>query len=219
MMLSLAGGLELHHPQPRQNLQGGRGRHRLRRFAGAGSAGYIVPPPDAGPPGTASATPSMSSLTAPAQSAGYAPAGYASGSRKPVSGWLDTGEAGKLNIEIKDSKTNNGCTKYRFHSFRRKRPGRRNRRTGCDVRWKKSLSGFGVGEHRVRPPVPGSFDLPGGSGRDRGADRETVCARRKTTRIAGADFPHEVVRVVLRLAQTVSTSFDLVRRYRKTPAG
>ena len=46
----LAGGLELHHPRPRQNLQGGRGRHR-RGAAGAGKRRVHRPPPDAGPAG------------------------------------------------------------------------------------------------------------------------------------------------------------------------
>src|SRR5699024_3635071 len=45
-------------------------------------------------------------------------------------------------------------------------------RTGCDVDGGNAgVSGFGAGEHRVRPPVPGVFHLPGGPGRDRGADR------------------------------------------------
>ena len=52
--------------------------------------------------------------------------------------------------EIKDSKTNNGCTKYRFHSLPGESGGQAagTERTGCDVGGRNAeLSGFGVGEH------------------------------------------------------------------------
>ena len=63
--------------------------------------------------------------------------------------------------------------KYRFHSL----PGASGstaagtERKGCDVCLRDGkLSGFDSGEHRVRPPVPGVYHLPGGPGRDCGAD-------------------------------------------------
>ena len=58
----------------------------------------------------------------------------------------------------------------------------------------QGVSGFGVGEHRVRPPVPEFSTYREDLDEIVELIVETVCARRKTTRIAGADFPHEVVR-------------------------
>ena len=67
----------------------------------------------------------------------------------------DTEKPAELNIE--KSRTQKSNIKYRFHSL----PGlcgsaaAGTERTGSDVGGRNAeLSGFGVGEHRVRPPVP-----------------------------------------------------------------
>ena len=97
--------------------------------------------------------------------------------------------------EIKNPKIKYPGIKYRFHSLPGNCGGQAagTERTGCDVGGRNAeLSGFGVGEHRVRPPVPGVFDLPGGSGRDRGADRGNGLRQTQDHPHRRADFPHEV---------------------------
>ena len=81
------------------------------------------------------------------ESAGYIGYGFTRYG-KPVSGWPGYGKAGRIKYrEIKDSKTNNGCTKYRFHSLPGESGGQAagTERTGCDVGgrnagWKKCRS-------------------------------------------------------------------------------
>ena len=87
----------------------------------------------------------------------------------------DTEKPAELNIE--KSKTQKQTTdvpstdSIPFREFAAARPPERKGRDAMSVEEMQELSGFGVGEHRVRPPVPGVFHLPGGFGRDRGADR------------------------------------------------
>ena len=82
----LAGGLELYHTRPGEDLQGRRGCHR-RGAAGAGERRVHCPPPDAGPPGAHLRHRVRHLRAAPTQSAGYAPAGYGfTRYGKPVSG-------------------------------------------------------------------------------------------------------------------------------------
>ena len=64
MMLSLPEDWNYTTPRPRQNLQGGRGRHR-RGAAGAGERRVHRPQPDAGPAGPHQRQPSMSSMSSP----------------------------------------------------------------------------------------------------------------------------------------------------------
>ena len=109
----------------------------------------------------------------------------------------DTEKPAELNLE--KSKTKNKQRMYQvpipFPSGRKRRPGRRNERTGCDV---------GGGNAGLRDLVLENIEYDRLC-REFSTYREdldeiveliveTVCARRKTTRIAGADFPHEVVR-------------------------
>ena len=87
----------------------------------------------------------------------------------------DTEKPAELNIEKSKTQKSNtqgsSTDSIPFRGTAAARPPERKGRDAMSVEEMQELSGFGVGEHRVRPPVPGVFHLPGGSGRDRGADR------------------------------------------------
>ena len=81
----------------------------------------------------------------------------------------DTEKPAELNIE--KSKTQKQTTDVpstdSIPSGRKRRQAAGTERTGCDVGGRNAgVSGIGVGEHRVQPPVPGVYHLPRGFGRD-----------------------------------------------------
>ena len=141
-----------------------------------------------------------------AQSAGYGPTRITAGpdtaspdTENPYLDKPDTEKPAELNIEkSKNPKIKYPGIKYRFHSLPGNCGGQAagTERTGCDVGGKKCrVIGIWCWRTSSTTTCAGSFstyreDL------DEIVELivETVCARRKTTRIAGADFPHEVVR-------------------------
>ena len=164
------------------------------------SAGYIVRHQMRDRQGAASATPSTSSTSSPQPKAPDTPQPDTASpdTENPYLDDPDTEKPAELNIE--KSKTQKQTTdvpstdSIPFREFAAARPPERKGRDAMSVEEMQEYRDLVLGEHRVRPPVPEFSTYREDLDEIVELIVETVCARRKTTRIAGADFPHEVVR-------------------------
>ena len=198
MMLSLPEDWNYTTTRPGENLQGGRGRHR-RGAAGAGSAGYIVRHQMRDRQGRISDTeyviyeqPQPKAPDTPQ------PDTASPDTENPYLDGPDTEKPAELNIE--KSKTQKQTTdvpstdSIPFRGNAAARPPERKGRDAMSVEEMQSYRDLVLENieynHLCREFTTYREDL------DEIVELivETVCARRKTTRIAGADFPHEVVR-------------------------
>ncbi len=147
--------------------------------------------------------PSMSSMNSPAR---YVPAGYGfTRYGKPGYGKTGYGKARRIKYrEIKYRKINYLWIKYRFIPFRETAAERPPERKGRDAMSVTEIENYrelileNIEYDCLKQRYPLYLD-----------DLneivellvETVCAKRKTTRISGADFPHEIVLPVFETGQ------------------
>ena len=167
--------------------------------------GLHRPPPAAGPARAESATPSMSSMSSPSpkqpdtpQPDTAAPDTDSPDTENPYLDKPDTEKPAELNIEKSNTqKPNTQGSSTDSIPFRETAAARPPERKGRDAMSMVEMQNYRElilenieYDHLRRQFATYREDL------DEIVELivETVCARRKTTRIAGADFPHEVVR-------------------------